>query len=159
MPPYLVKGLYLHGADKGHQRIGKRLKDRRQEAYRKQKHHLTQQNDLPPVDLFAAFEPDMNPLCNRCPDQERQNRDQIFQHSLPLPLEQCRTEQHDVPRLGVGKHLPPARIGVCILKSAGENDKKRCPEAVGHLPPNGLNALHSASSFRGMSAQMPCRKA
>ena len=86
------------------------------------------------MDLFIVLQPDMDDLRRRNTDHKGQDGDQVFQSRRPLPLEQRRTQQHDVARLGVGKHTAPAAISVRVLKAAGQNDKDRRPKAVRHLP-------------------------
>ena len=66
--------------------------------------------------------------------QKRQHWDEIPGAVPPLPVKQIGTEQHDIARLGIGKHLAPAEIGVGVLQAAGENDERGGQQGFRHLP-------------------------
>lgn len=52
----------------------------------------------------------------------------------PLAVKQIGAAQHDVARLGIGKYLAPAEIGIGVLQAAGENDERGGQQGFRHLP-------------------------
>ena len=101
------------------------------------------------MELLIGLEPDVDDLRRGGAHQEGEDRDQILEDCRPLPLEQGRTDQHHVSRLGVGEDPAPADIGVGVLEAAGQDNEHRGPEAVGHLALKGLNGSHVVPSFPG----------
>lgn len=56
---------------------------------------------------------------------------------IPLAVKEIGAEQYDIPRLGIGKDLAPAEIGIGILKAARENDECGGQHGIRHLAPMG----------------------
>ena len=141
--------LDLHGTYKRDHRVRKRFKVCRQKADDKQKHDLAEQNDLPPVDFLIRLKTNVYQLRGRCTDQKRYHRDKVLHHVRPVLLEQRRAQKNNVARLRVGKNLAATKVGICVLKSAGENDEHCRAEAVGHLSVQmkRLSDLHRRAPF------------
>ena len=53
-----------------------------------------------------------------------QNGQQVVQGGPEPAGEQVGAQQHDVAGLGVGKHLPPAAVGVGVLEAAGDGQER-----------------------------------
>ena len=64
---------------------------------------------------------------------------------IPLAVKEIGAEQYDIPRLGIGKDLAPAEIGIGILQTAGEDDKGRGQQCFRHLPAMSAE-IHNPSS-------------
>ena len=141
--------LDLHGTYKRDHRVRKRFKVCRQKADDKQKHDLAEQNDLPPVDFLIRLKMNVYQLRGRCTDQKRYHRDKVLHHVRPVLLEQRRAQKNNVARLRVSKNLAATKVGICVLKSAGENDEHCRAEAVGHLSVQmkRLSDLHRHAPF------------
>ena len=73
--------------------------------------------------LLRVLEMAVDALRREDPQQKRQHRDEIPGAVPPLAVKQIGAAQYDVARLGIGKHLAPAEIGIGVLQAAGENDK------------------------------------
>ena len=132
--PDLAEGLHLHGAYKGNQGVGQGVDALGQKSHRKQQDDLRQNDELPPVHLFHVLEMAVHAFRRENAQQERQHRDEVPGTVPPLPVKQIGAEQDDVARLGIGKHLAPAEIGVGVLQAAGENNERGGQQGFRHLP-------------------------
>ena len=73
----------------------------------------------------------------------------------PLAVKQIGAAQHDVARLGIGKYLAPAEIGVGVLQAAGENDKRGGQQGFRHLAVMIPEVHDQDSSSNVLMAQRP----
>lgn len=53
----------------------------------------------------------------------------------PVLLKEVDAQKHDVSRLGVGEHLAPGKVCVCVLQPAGHGEKHGCGKGLRHLAP------------------------
>ena len=130
----LSKGLHLHGAGEGDDGVGQHIQGRGHQAHGEQGHDLLQQDKLSPVDARPLLKAVAHTLGGSDTQGEEDQRHQIMGHFGPVPGEQILAEQDDVARLGVGEHLAPGDIGVGVLQSAGQGQKRRRQQGLGHLP-------------------------
>ena len=68
--------------------------------------------------------------------------------TTPFAAEQRRAQQHNVAGLRICKDRTAAAVGIGVLKAAGERNKDRRAEGIGHLPVKMMTVLHTAPRLR-----------
>lgn len=122
----LAETLDLHGAAEGNDGVGNDVfRDKR---HNRQQNDFTEQNPLPPVNLFKLLQ--MIPgLCSGIDTgAEKQHRNQVMEKLSKITVKEAAGQKHQVACLGIGKHLAPDKIGIGILKAAGQRQKSNGPE-------------------------------
>ena len=146
MAAHLAEGLYLHGADEGHNGVCGRIDRLRQKAHGEEKHNLREEDKLTPVDALHVLEAAVDAFGDEDPQHEREQRDEIVQAPVPVALEETGAEEHDVARLGVGEYAAAAEVGIGVLQAAGEDDEGGHQQRFGHLPA-GFVQQHGKAPF------------
>ena len=114
----LPETVYLHGAGKGDQGVGKDVKGLRDQSYREEDHALDGQDDLAPVYPSVGLAQMADPLGQEDPRPKGRNGNKIAQGVLKTALRRIDAHENEVAGLGIGKDAAPAYVGVGVLKSA-----------------------------------------
>ena len=140
------EGLHLQRAHKGHAHVGQIVPalGRGQKAHRRQHRQLDQQHPLPPVEppAGARLAPRPDPFRQQHAGHKGQDGQQIVPRTGPVAPSHIHAQHHDIARLGVGKHVPPSQIGVCIQKAACQCQQKAHTQRLAALHYGLLFVLH-----------------
>ena len=92
-----------------------------------------EQNGLPPVEDPSLFPKVPDPFAEVNSGKKGKQGQKIVKRILEIAAGKVLPQQNNISGLGVGKNLPPAIIGIGVLKSACDGQRNPQHKGFGHL--------------------------